>query len=104
MTIAAERTAPHRTRLDPDTIAAITAQARQAKPGQAALSVIGGLLFTVGWVIAKVFAVLWLSAAWCFAATRMGWRQARGIPLDQPSVEDVLAENIRLRAELSRVT
>ena len=57
-----------------------------------------------GFVIAKTFAVLWLSAAWCFSAAKMGWRQARGEPLNQPSLDDVMRENAMLRAELQRVS
>jgi hypothetical protein len=92
-----------RHRLDPDALDLITAQARQARPGRAALTVIGSVLFAAGWLIAKAFAVLFLSAAWCFAAGRMGWRQARGVPLDQPDTARVLAENEQLRAALRRL-
>lgn len=89
--------------LSDDTLQMITAQARQMRPGTAALAVIGGLLFTLGWVTAKSFGVLFLATAWCFAAGRMGWRQARGMPLAQPDIRAVLDENERLRNELRRV-
>jgi hypothetical protein len=85
-------------------IDAITADARQARPGRAMLGLIGYLLFGVGWVVAKTFAVAFLSSAWCFSAVKMGWRTARGEPLSQPDLEEVLAENQRLRAELARVS
>jgi hypothetical protein len=82
----------------------ITADARKAEPGRAVLWLIGGFLYATGFVIAKTFAVLWLSAAWCFSAAKMGWRQARGEPLNQPSLDDVMRENAMLRAELQRVS
>lgn len=85
-------------------IDAITADARKARPGRVLLGLIGGLLFLAGYVIAKVFGVLWLSLAWCFSAVKIGWRQARGEALNQPSLEEVMRENARLRAELSRVS
>jgi hypothetical protein len=94
-----------RTRLqDRVPIDAITTDARQARPGRALLALIGGLIFSVFWLAGKAFGALFLSGAWCASAAKMGWRQARGIPLSQPSLEDVLAENARLRAELSRVS
>jgi len=81
----------------------ITADARQARPGRALLGLIGGILFALGWLTAKVFGVLFLSGAWCFSAAKIGWRSARNEPLNQPSLEQLIAENQRLRAELSRL-
>jgi hypothetical protein len=96
---------PRRTRLqDRVPIDTITADARQAKPGRAILGLIGGLLFALGWVAAKIFGVLFLAGAWCFSAVKIGWRSAQGKALSQPSVEQLLAENAQLRLELSRVT
>lgn len=56
----------------------IAAQARDAHPGRAVLTLVAGLLFGVGWMVAKVFAVAWLAAAWSFLAVREGWRSAHG--------------------------
>jgi hypothetical protein len=98
-------TEPPRRRLqDWVPVDAITSDARQAKPGRALLALVGGLIFGVFWLAGKAFGVLFLSGAWCVSAAKMGWRQARGIPLSQPSLEQVLAENAQLRAELSRVS
>jgi hypothetical protein len=83
---------------------AITADARQARPGRAAQALIGWVFFTAAYVIAKALGTLFLSGAWCFSAAKMGWRTARGEPLNQPDLEQVLAENQRLRRELERVT
>lgn len=85
-------------------IDAITADARQARPGRAILGVIGGAIFMAAWVAAKICGILFLSGAWCFSAAKIGWRTARGEMLNQPSIEQLLAENERLRAELSRVS
>lgn len=83
---------------------AITADARQASPGKAILAVIGFVFIAIGWTCAKTLAVTFGSGAWCASAMKMGWRTARGEPLDQPNVEEVLAENHRLRLELERVS
>lgn len=94
-----------RTRLqDRVPIDAITADARQARPGRAIQGLIGGLLVMIGYVAAKMFTVLFLSGAWCFSGVKIGWRQGRGLPLNQPTLEAVLAENERLRAEVARLT
>ena len=91
-------------RLPAETVGEITEQARQVHPGAVLLSVIGGLLFAIGWIVAKLFGVLWLAMVWCAVAVRMGWRSAKGRPSSVPDVEVVLRENARLRAELARVS
>jgi hypothetical protein len=93
----------HARRLDPATLNLITTQAREVRPGHALLTLLGTLLFAVGWVIAKSFGVAWLSGAWCYTAVRMGWRQARGEPLAQPDINQVLAENAQLREAVRRL-
>ena len=52
-------------------------RARGAKPGRTVLIVIAGLLFGLGWVAYKTFAVAWLAAAWCGSAVIEGWQDAR---------------------------
>lgn len=95
---------PRRRRLqDRVPIDAITADARQAHPGRAALGLIGGLLFMAGWVSRKIFGILFLSGSWCFSAIRIGWRSAAGEPLGGPDIPALLAENDRLRKELGRL-
>lgn len=83
---------------------AIMADARKARPGRAIQGLLGFILFNTAYVAAKAAGVLFLSGAWCFSAMKMGWRTARGEPLDQPDLEEVLLENRRLRLELERVT
>jgi len=63
--------------LDAVPVERITARARQARPGRAALAVIGGILFCVGWVVAKTFRVAWLAVVWCAFAVAEGWQSAR---------------------------
>lgn len=81
----------------------ITADAKQARPGRAALGLIGGIIFGLFWALSKVCAVLFLSGAWCASAAKMGWRQAQGKPMNVPSIEQLMRENQQLRAELSRI-
>jgi hypothetical protein len=94
-----------RTRLqDRVPIEAITADARKAKPSRTVQAVVGGFFYMLGWLVAMSLIVLFRSTAWLFSAWKMGWRTARGEPLNQPNLEEVLAENRRLRMELERVT
>lgn len=94
---------PRPGRIDPDTLDLISAQARQARPGHALLTLIGSVLYSIGWVLSKTFEALWLAGAWCFTAARMGWLQARGKPLAQPDIAEVMAENERLRIAIQRL-
>lgn len=82
----------------------ITAQAKEVKFSRVVLGLLGGLLWVIGWSAAKLFGVVWIAAAWSGVAMRTGWRQARGEPLNQPTVEQLMRENAQLRAELRRVS
>ncbi len=55
----------------------ITAEARQIRFWRTILTVVGLLLIGVGRCVYWVFAGLWLALAWCAAAVRVGWREAR---------------------------
>lgn len=54
----------------------ITRQAREVSFLRTLLTCIGAVLFSVGWVLHKAFALIWLAGAWCFVAAREGWREA----------------------------
>ena len=56
----------------------ITAEARAVPLGKMLLTLIAAILFGVGWVVAKVFMGAGFVLAWCAAAIKLGWRQARG--------------------------
>jgi len=47
---------------------AITAQAREVRFWRTVLTVIAAVLFGLGWVTARVFAVAWLAASWSWVA------------------------------------
>lgn len=55
----------------------IAAEARQIRFWRTVLTALAGLLFGVGWLMAKGFAVLWLAAAWTATAVKVGWQEAR---------------------------
>jgi len=55
----------------------ITAEAREARPGRALLTLIAGALYGLGWLAAKTVAVVWLALAWSYAAVTVGWSDAR---------------------------
>lgn len=55
----------------------IRAEAKTFKFWRTVALAIAAVLFFVGWVTGKVFSLLWFVAAWCFAAVRIGWRDAR---------------------------
>ncbi len=79
----------------------ITEQAQQVRPGRAALTVIAAVLFGLGWIVARVFAVLWLAAMWCGVAVREGWRASHG-PSRSQQVAALTAQVAELETRLSR--
>lgn len=96
---------PARTRLsDRVPVDEITEAARRATPSRAVLGLIGGIIYGMAWVIAKIFHVAFLALAWCVNAGVMGVRQAQGKPLLQPTLEMVLQENAELRAAIARLS
>lgn len=88
------------TLLDRVPVDRIGEEARNADPRRVLLTVVAGVLFGAGWVVARAFAIAWLVGAWCFTAVRLGWREARG---NQPSRASLREENARLRQQLQRM-
>lgn len=96
---------PRRTRLlDRVPVEEITEAARRTSPSRVILGCIGGLLYGIAWIIAKIFHVAFLAAAWCVNAAVLGVRSAQGKPLLQPQLEVVLQENAELRAAIARLS
>lgn len=90
--------------LAPEMVEQITAEARQAKPGKELLALIGGLIYAAFWLLGKSFTLAFMAFAWTRIAAKQGWRDARGLPSNLPSIEQVMEENHRLRQELARVS
>lgn len=65
----------------------ITARARDIHFWRTVLTLIAGLLFGVGWLVAKLFIVLWLVLTWSAAAVQVGWQEAR-----EPVAERMVTE------------
>jgi len=63
--------------LDRVPVDAVTARARQIRFWPLMLAVLAGVLFAVGWTVAKTFTVAWLAVAWCAVAVKMGWVEGR---------------------------
>ena len=64
-------------------IGQITAEARKIQPGDVAakalrllLVIIGRVLWGIGWIVRKTFAVLWLATTWSWTAVKLGWQDA----------------------------
>lgn len=55
----------------------ITAQARELHFWRTVLTVLAGLLYGVGWVTYKTFAVTWFVLTWCAVAVKVGWVDAK---------------------------
>lgn len=55
----------------------ITEEARQVRFGLVVLTVIAGLLYALGWLVAKAFTGAWFVAAWLGTAVKVGWVDAR---------------------------
>jgi hypothetical protein len=58
----------------------VDAAAAARRIGRFLLTVIAGVLYTVGWTVRKVFVVGWLAFTWSWAAVRLGWREAAPKP------------------------
>lgn len=56
----------------------ITEEARQVRFGVTVLTVIAGLLYALGWIVAKAFTGAWFVLAWLGTAMKVGWKDARG--------------------------
>jgi hypothetical protein len=82
----------------------ITARARKARPGHVVATLIGGVLFSLAWCVAKLFGVVWFVLAWLYMAVDEGWRSARGTGRPAPDLSALRAENERLRAENARLS
>lgn len=54
----------------------ISRQAQEVSFTRTLLTVIGAVLFGIGWIVRKTFMMLWLAGAWSFVAAREGWREA----------------------------
>lgn len=55
----------------------ITAEAKQVSFWRSVLRLLAAVLFGLGWLTAKAFAVLWLAGVWSVTAVRLGWQEAR---------------------------
>lgn len=55
----------------------ISERARQVHFWRTVLTLLAGLLFAVGWVVAKGFGVVWLAVAWTATAVVVGWQEGR---------------------------
>ncbi|MGH9250131.1 MAG: hypothetical protein ACRD0W_11510 [Acidimicrobiales bacterium] len=54
----------------------INAEARDVQVGRSLLTLIAGFFYLLGWLAGKLV----VGVAWCFAAVRVGWREARATP------------------------
>ncbi len=55
----------------------INRKARDIHFWRTVLTLLAGLLFGFGWVVARMFGVLWLAAAWIAVAVKVGWDEGR---------------------------
>lgn len=55
----------------------VTARAHEVSFIKTVARLLAYLLFSVGWVIAKIFTVTWFAAVWMALATADGWNDAR---------------------------
>ena len=79
----------------------ITEQAKTVKPGRAVLTVVAAVLFGIGWIVARIFAVLWLAFMWSSVAIREGWRASHG-PSRAQQIETLQDQITQLKVELGR--
>lgn len=55
----------------------IQTQAKEIDPLKVALAVVASIPYILGWVISKVFTVVWVVISWAVAAGKVGWQDAR---------------------------
>jgi len=55
----------------------INRQAHEIHFWRTVLTLLAGLLFGIGWLTAKAFAVLWLAMAWTATAVKVGGQEGR---------------------------
>jgi uncharacterized membrane protein YedE/YeeE len=55
----------------------ITLEAREVRFWRTVATVLAGLLFGLGWVVAKAFTAVWFAAVWSVTALRVGWAEGR---------------------------
>lgn len=55
----------------------ITLEAREVRFWRTVATVLAGLLFGFGFVVAKAFGLLWFALAWSATAVRVGWQEGR---------------------------
>lgn len=72
------------TTLDRIPVDRITARARGVQFSRVALTVLAGVLYTLGWLTSKaayavqvVAAAVWFGLVWSFSAVQVGWSDAR---------------------------
>lgn len=63
--------------LDATALERIQVQAKEIDPVKAILAIVAAIPYVIGWVIAKVFAAVWLVVSWAIAAGKVGWQDAR---------------------------
>lgn len=63
----------------------INTEARQINLGRALLTLVAGLLYAIGWIVARTTIYLWIAITWCVAAVKVGARDGWQRPArDQP--------------------
>jgi hypothetical protein len=80
----------------------ITEQATQVRPGRAVLTLVAAVLFGLGWVTSRAFALLWLVFAWSWTAVRVGWEAEHG-PSRGRQITSLTAERDHWREAAKRL-
>lgn len=55
----------------------IQTQAKDIDPVKVAVGIVAAVPYIVGWVVAKIFTVVWIAVSWAAAAAMVGWKDAR---------------------------
>lgn len=55
----------------------ISEQAKDVRFWHTVATALAGLLWGLGWLTAKAFALVWLGLAWAVVAVRVGWADGR---------------------------
>ncbi len=82
----------------------VAAHAREVSFGHAVLTLVTGLFFGLGWVLAKLLGGAWLALAWAAKSVQLGWHEGHGRRELLPPARVLVQENDELRAEVARLS
>lgn len=86
-----------------ETVTELRQQAAKVRVSDLVLTVIGAVFVAIGWLAWLPFVISRECIKFAYVCVRRGWLQAQGLPLNEPSIRELMDENHMLRLELERL-